>query len=90
MGGTEGGRQILYRRYCINQYNSPLYKLDGNWAEVTPAKTSGAVTRNREKIGQWLTGASPVAIPETTAGNISAPVPFFLKWQFSLRQEGPN
>ena len=52
VGGTEGGRQILYRRFCINQYNSPLDKLDGNWAEVTPAKTSGAATRDREKIGQ--------------------------------------
>jgi len=91
VGGTEGGRQILYRRYCINQYNSPLYKLDRNWPEVTLAKTSWAVTRDREKIGQQLTGTSPVTIPETIVGNISAPVPFFfLKWQFSLRQEGPN
>ena len=36
-----------------------------NWAELTFAETSGTVT-------------VPVAIPETTAGRMSAPVPFLV------------
>ena len=47
-----------------------------NWTELTFAKTSGTVTSDREKIGQSPTSASPVTIPETTAGCISAPDPF--------------
>ena len=31
----------------------------------------------KEKIDQWLTGASPITIPETEAGHISAPVSFY-------------
>ena len=42
---------------------------------VMSAKTCGTVTRGREEIGQKLTGASPVTIPDTIAGRISAPVP---------------
>ena len=38
-----------------------------------------------EKIGQWVTDTSPVTTPETIAGRISAPVPFFLgKWRLSV------
>ena len=41
------------------------------------AKTSGTVfTRDREKIGQQLTGADPESIPQTIAGHILAPLPF--------------
>ena len=29
--------------------NSPLYKREGNWAELTLAKTPGTVTRDRDK-----------------------------------------
>ena len=52
-----------------------------NWTELTFAKTCGTVTRDREKhIGQSLTGASPITIPETTAECVSASVLFsFLK-----------
>ena len=39
----------------------------------------------KEKIGQWVTDASPVTTPETIAVRISAPVPFsFRKWWFSV------
>ena len=31
---------------------SPLKKREGNWSELTFAKTSGTVTSDREKIGQ--------------------------------------
>ena len=59
---------------------------EGNWTELTLAKTSGTVTRDREKIGQWLIDASSVTIPETIAGRISAQVPFlFLKWRMCQR-----
>ena len=64
----------------------------GNWVELT----SGTVNldlkkkkrkekkrkKKKKKLGQKLTDAFPVTIPETTAGHISAPVPFsFLKRQ---------
>ena len=38
--------------------------LEGNWTEVTFAKTSGSVARDRGKIGQWLTCTSVITIPE--------------------------
>ena len=39
---------------------------------------------NWEKIGQYLTGASSVTIPESIAGRISAPVPCsFRKWRIT-------
>ena len=48
-------------------------------AQLTFAKTSGTVTRDREKkLVNSYTGVSPVTIPETTAGRISAHVPFFV------------
>ena len=51
-----------------------------NWAQLTFAKSFGTVTKEREKIGQQLTGMSPVTIPGTIARHISTPVPFlFLK-----------
>ena len=52
-----------------------------NWTELTFANTCGTVTRDRENIiGQSLTGASPVTIPQTTAGCVPASVHFsFLK-----------
>ena len=58
-------------------HHSPLQKREGNWAELTFAKSSGTISRT----GQQLTGASPVTLPETIVGRIQAPVPFsFLKW----------
>ena len=47
-----------------------------NWAELTFAKTSGMVTRERDKKDQSVNRASPVTIPEIIAGRISAPVSF--------------
>ena len=45
------------------------------------AKTSGTVTRDREKNWPIADQHVPVTIPETTVAHISAPVPFsFLKW----------
>ena len=32
--------------------NSPVWKREENWDELTFAKTSGTVTEDREKIGQ--------------------------------------
>ena len=52
--------------------NSPLYKREGNWDQLTFAKTSGTVTRE----GKTIDLASLVTIPETIAGHVSAPVPF--------------
>ena len=46
------------------------FRNEGNWTKLTFAKISGTVTR-----------CTPVTIPETIAGRISAPVLFsFLKW----------
>ena len=62
-------------------HHSPLQKREGNWAELTFAKSSGTISRT----GQQLTGASPVTLPETIAGRIQAPVPFsFLKWPIAF------
>ena len=61
--------------------NWPLQKRQGNWVELFFAKKSGTVTGKGKKTSQQLTSASPITIPETIAGRISAPVPFsFLKW----------
>ena len=60
--------------FAFGANNAPLatLKTRGNWAELTFAMTSGTVT----------SVTSPVAIPETIAGHILAPVPFsFLKWR---------
>ena len=55
-----------------NNVRLATLKTRGNWAELTFAMTSGTVT----------SVTSPVAIPETIAGHILAPVPFsFLKWR---------
>ena len=62
--------------------DSLLYNREGNWAELTFTKTCGTATRDMKTIGQKLSGASTVTIPETIAGRISAPVPLlFLKWR---------
>lgn len=45
-----------------------------NFMNVSFEKTSGTFPRERENIGQQLTGAIPLTIPETPAGRISAPV----------------
>ena len=36
----------------IKMTYSPLKKRQGNWTELTFVKTSGTVTKDREKIGQ--------------------------------------
>ena len=46
-------------------------------AQLTFAKTSGTVKRDRELANSY-TDVSPVAMPETTAGCLSAQVPFFV------------
>ena len=58
--------------------SSPLSKREGNWNELSFAKTSGTVTGDREKIGQSLSGACLVTIPERIAERISAPISFSL------------
>ena len=69
----------------ISRATSPLYKREGNWAELTFTKTSGAVTwesKRNKPIADRRTDAYLVTIPETIAGRIWAPVPFwFLKWR---------
>ena len=45
-----------------------------NFMNVSFAETSGTFPRERENIGQQLTGAIPLTIPETPVGHISAPV----------------
>ena len=48
-----------------------------NWAAITLVKTldySGAVTKDREKFDQKLTGA--VRVQQATAGSIFATIPF--------------
>ena len=55
-----------------------------HWAELHLAKTSGTLTRNKEKklANSWSALTSPVTIPGTTAGHILVPVPFsILKWR---------
>ena len=54
---------------------SGLFEKQVPGAELTFAKTSGTVTGDRERVGQWLTSSSPVTIPETISRRISAPVP---------------
>ena len=63
-----------YKVWC--RLHLPLRKREGVWAELTFPKTSGTVTKDRDKISQQLTSASPVTIPGTIAAHISAPVPF--------------
>ena len=46
---------------------------EGNWAEITLVKTSGAVTKDGEKFDQKLTGAGRVQ--QATGGSISASIP---------------
>ena len=57
---------------------------EGNWFELTFAKTSGIVSRDRRKIDQQLTGA----FPEPTAACFSAPVSFSVSevasWLFNI------
>ena len=62
----------------------------GNWVELTSGtvnldlkkKENKSKEKKKKKLGQKLTDAFPVTIPETTAGHISAPAPFsFLKRQ---------
>ena len=45
-------------------------------SHVNFRKDLGTVARDRENIGQSLTGAFPATIPEIIAGGISAPVTF--------------
>ena len=60
--------------------SSSLQKRERDWGKFTFAKTSGTVTIETGKIGQWLISVSPVTNPGTIAGHISTPVPFsFLK-----------
>ena len=71
---------LLSRVSCrqIPWTRTPIYRRDGNWAELTFAKTSGTVTTDSQK----LTGASPVTIPESIAWRISVRIPFsFVKWR---------
>ena len=53
---TEKGNHLKLRtppppQFLILEFDvySPLYKREGNWAELTFAKTSGTVSREREK-----------------------------------------
>ena len=64
--------KLLHGVILATLYFSPLSKREGNWTELTFAKTSGFDTWAREKIGQQLTGA----IPETITERISAPISF--------------
>ena len=48
---------------------------EGIWADLTLAKSSGDMGK-KLPIDQQLIGVSPITIPETIAGHISAPVPF--------------
>ena len=65
--------------------NSPLKKKKGNWVELTFAKTSGAVPWDRGKNWPIADGVSPVMIPETPAGFISAPFSIsFIKWRLGV------
>lgn len=63
--------------------NSTLKKRERNWAE-----TSVTVTWDREKIGQWLTDASLITIPETLPGRISSPVVVNRKVRFHFINSG--
>ena len=68
---------LVQSSYSSTQIKSPIYEREGNWTELTFAKTSAIVT----------IAASSVTIPETIAGRISAPVPFsLLKWRRNLNQ----
>ena len=53
-------------RCCVA--NSSLQKREGNWGELTFAKTYGTVNKVKEKNWPMLTGASLVKIPETIMG----------------------
>ena len=67
-GGGGGG----VRTPCTLPLDPPLKIREENWADLTFAKTSGTVTRDKEKIGQYLTGASLVTIPESIARRVSS------------------
>ena len=77
--GRDGCRiKLLHGTVLATLNSSPLSKREGNWNELSFAKTSGTVTGDREKIGQSLSGACLVTIPERIAERISAPISFSL------------
>ena len=63
--------------------------LEGNWTEVTFAKTSGSVARDRGKIGQWLTCTSLVTIPEVLTKANSTQSLRFKSSELPRSQQGP-
>ena len=69
---------------CVKTPLNLCRKKEGNWVELTFAKTCGTVTRDREK--NWpIADRYLVTMPETIVGCISAPVPFsFLKWRITV------
>ena len=72
----ELGTVLLLQRFWWARKVSGLFEKQVPGAELTFAKTSGTVTGDRERVGQWLTSSSPVTISETISRRISAPVPF--------------
>ena len=52
----------------------------GNWTKLSFTNTSGSITKDMEKLGQYLTSVSPVTIQVTkiTARHILARAPFTL------------
>ena len=66
---------MTYDGMVIGQFfsNSPLYKREGNWTQLTFAKTSGTVTRNRENVGQQLHRRIPSNNPRNNCGTHFCP-----------------
>ena len=63
-------------------YHLPPYKREGTLGRANVCRDFWDYNWGQEKIGQELTGASPVAIPETIVGHISVPASCsFLKWR---------
>ena len=68
--------KVYIRRFRNEKGTGPSY---------VSQRLLGPLLRTGGKIGQQLTAASPLTIPETIAGRISAPAPFlFLKWRMTM------
>ena len=68
--------KVLILKFTFGPEKFPGFSRNRSLGELTFEKISGTVTRDRERVGQWLTSSSPVTIPQTISRCISAPVPF--------------
>ena len=62
----------------VKTLHSPLQKREGNWTDLPFTKTSGTWRKVGQKQTGGQTGAYPVTLPLSIAGDVSAPVPLLI------------